>query len=147
MKIFFFNNIKSTIFIKQIIFFARVDVLTLLKQHESTHHMPKQTNYPKTKFFRPQPALDYVEQYSLHPKSNKMRLVPIMLVSASTVYDKSTLVATYFLKSDKKCACLSLGSKENEINQFIQNFLRPFKPRYVKLEMIFWNWHLNLLQA
>jgi ATP/maltotriose-dependent transcriptional regulator MalT len=50
-----------------------------------------------------------------------------MLVSASTVYDKSTLVATYFLKSDKKCACLSLGSKENEINQFIQNFTKAIQ--------------------
>jgi len=81
----------------------------------------------KSRFFLPQPISDFVERRSLASKFEKLDTSPIMLVSASTGYGKSTLIANFFSQIDEKYAWLSLSEKENEFPQFITYFVKAIQ--------------------
>ncbi|MCK5466942.1 MAG: hypothetical protein KAI99_00480, partial [Cyclobacteriaceae bacterium] len=85
--------------------------------------MPIANRILKTKFFLPQPTSDFVERKSLASKFDKIKAMPIMLVSASTGYGKSTVISTFLKNQEEDHVWLSLSEKENEFQQFILYFI------------------------
>jgi len=85
--------------------------------------MPLQIEILKTKFFLPQPTSDFVERKSLESKFENLKTRPVMLVSASTGYGKSTVISDFLSKQNENYAWLSLCEKENEFQQFIKYFI------------------------
>lgn len=85
--------------------------------------MPESRPIIKTKFFLPPPTSDFVERRSLISKLENLKTLPLMLVSASTGYGKSTLIANHLSKLDDNYIWLSLSEKENVIQQFIKYFI------------------------
>lgn len=77
----------------------------------------------RTKFFIPKPTPDFVKRKLLDSKFKVLKNIPVMLVSASSGYGKSTLVADFFSNLNDEHAWLSLSEKENEFIQFIQYFI------------------------
>jgi len=89
--------------------------------------MPQAKSILKTKFFIPQPTSDFVERKSLGSSFNKLEKRPIMLVSASTGFGKSTVVADFLSKLNDDYTWLSLSEKENEFKQFITYFIKAIQ--------------------
>ena len=83
----------------------------------------------KTKFFLPQPTFDFVDRKLLDAKFENIKTRPLMLVSASTGFGKSTLIANFFSKLNENYAWLSLSEKENEIQQFIKYFITALQSK------------------
>ena len=81
----------------------------------------------KTKFFIPQPTSDFVERKLIATKFNGLKTKPVMLVSASTGYGKSTVVADFLSKLNEKFSWLSLSEKENEFTQFATYFIHAIQ--------------------
>ncbi len=96
-----------------------------LKVNQS--QMPPSISILKTKFFIPQPTSDFVERKSLGSSFNKLEKRPIMLVSASTGFGKSTVVADFLSKLNDDYTWLSLSEKENEFKQFITYFIKAIQ--------------------
>jgi len=85
--------------------------------------MPLTNRILKTKFYLPQPTSDFVERKLLLSKLEKLRTRPIMLVSASTGYGKSTFVANFFSHLNENYTWLTLSEKENDFTQFVAYFV------------------------
>ena len=81
----------------------------------------------KTKFFLPQPTSDFIERKSLNSKFENLKRMPLMLISASTGYGKSTLITSFLLNQTENYTWLSLSDKENEFKQFIRYFIRAIQ--------------------
>jgi len=81
----------------------------------------------KTKFFIPHPTIDFVERKSLSSSFNKLKERPVMLVSASSGYGKSTIVADFLSKLNDDYTWLSLSEKENDFQQFITYFIKAIQ--------------------
>jgi len=91
--------------------------------------MPLSNQILKTKFYLPQPTSDFVERKLLASKFEKLKTRPIMLVSASTGYGKSTLIANFLSQLDENYSWLSLSEKENEFSQFITYFIKAVQTK------------------
>jgi len=77
----------------------------------------------KTKFFRPNLPYDYIPRSHLIEVLEKNINKPIILISASTGFGKSSLVADFLSKQNENSAWLSLSEKENENPEFIKYFI------------------------
>ena len=77
----------------------------------------------KTKFFLPRPTSDFVERKELLSRFEALREIPFMLVSATTGYGKSTVVASYLRNRNETHTWLSLSEKENDFKQFVAYFI------------------------
>ena len=86
--------------------------------------MPLASSILKTKFFLPQPTSDFVERESLVAKFEKLKTRPVLLVSASTGYGKSTVISAFLKNQEEDHVWLSLSEKENEFQQFILYFIK-----------------------
>jgi len=91
--------------------------------------MPHLSAILKTKLFLPQPTSDFVARKSLESKFENLHSIPLMLVSASTGFGKSTLIANFLSNLNEDYAWLSLSEKENEIQQFIKYFITAVQGR------------------
>ena len=85
--------------------------------------MPTTNNLLKTKFFLPQPTSDFVERKHLQHMFEQLETSSLMLVSASTGFGKSTVVANYIAAKIDNHVWLSLSAKENDIREFIRYFI------------------------
>lgn len=81
--------------------------------------MPTNNRIIKTKFFVPLPTSDFVERKLLLPKFENLKTKPIMMVSASTGFGKSTVIADFFSKVNENYSWLTLSEKENDFTLFI----------------------------
>ena len=81
----------------------------------------------KTKLFRPNLPYDYIPRSHLIEILEKNFNKPIILISASTGFGKSTLISDFLSKQNENNAWLSLSEKENAINQFIKYFIRAIQ--------------------
>ena len=77
----------------------------------------------KAKFFLPQITSDFVERKSLKPKFEKLKISPIMLVSASSGYGKSIVVSDFLKNQEEDYVWLSLSDKDNDFQEFIKYFI------------------------
>lgn len=89
--------------------------------------MPLANSILKTKFFLPQPTSDFVERKSLISKFETLKTKPVMLVSASTGYGKSTVISAFLKNQEEDHVWLSLNEKENEFQQFILYFIKAIQ--------------------
>ena len=94
--------------------------------------MPLNNSILKTKFFLPQPTSDFVERKSLVTKFESLKTRPLMLVSASTGYGKSTVVSAFLVNQKEDYAWLSLGEKENEFTLFVTYFIKAIQIKVPK---------------
>jgi len=94
--------------------------------------MPLTNSILKTKFFLPQPTSDFVERKSLISKFERLKTMPLMLVSASTGYGKSTVVSAFFVNQKEDYAWLSLSERENVFQQFILYFIKAIQTKVDK---------------
>ncbi len=92
--------------------------------------MPFSSPIIKTKFFLPQPTSDFVARNDLDLKIKSLKDRPLLLVSASTGYGKSTLIADFLSKQDENYAWLTLSEKENEFQQFITYFIKAIQDNW-----------------
>ena len=90
-------------------------------------------NIIKLKLFRPNLPFDYITRSHLIKILEKNVNKPIILVSASTGFGKSTLIADFLSKQNENNAWLSLSEKENEINQFVKYFIRAIQGKIENL--------------
>ena len=91
--------------------------------------MPLSNQILKTKFYLPQPTSDFVERKLLASKFEKLKTRPIMLVSASTGFGKSTLIVNFLSQLDENYSWLSLSEKENEFIQFVTYFIKAVQTK------------------
>ena len=81
----------------------------------------------KTKFFLPQPTSDFIERKGLKVKFDELKEKPVMLVSASTGYGKSTVVSAFLKNREEDHVWLSLSEKENEFQRFVLYFIKAIQ--------------------
>ena len=86
--------------------------------------MPHANFIIKNKFYLPQPTSDFVERKELDLKFELLKNIPVMLVSATTGYGKSTVISTFFRNQKEDHLWLSLSEKENEFQQFFIYFIK-----------------------
>jgi LuxR family maltose regulon positive regulatory protein len=89
--------------------------------------MPHANFIIKTKFYLPQPTSDFVERKELDLKFELLENIPVMLVSASTGYGKSTVISTFLRNQKEDHIWLSLSEKENEFQQFFTYFIKAIQ--------------------
>lgn len=81
----------------------------------------------KTKFYPPQPTSDFVERNHLLARFEALKQKSVMLVSASTGYGKSTVVADYLSHCNQSFVWLSLSDKENDFKRFVTYFIHAIQ--------------------
>jgi len=81
----------------------------------------------KTKFFLPDSPSDFVERNGVDHKFKDLIKIPIMLVSATTGFGKSTIVSNFLANQTDNYAWLSLSERDDEFQQFIVYFIKAIQ--------------------
>jgi LuxR family maltose regulon positive regulatory protein len=81
----------------------------------------------KTKLFLPQITSDFIEREGLQSKLEQLKVLPIMLVSASSGYGKSMVISNFLTNQKEDYVWLSLSGKENDFQQFIKYFIKAIQ--------------------
>ena len=81
----------------------------------------------RTKFLTPNFTNDLVKRKILKDRFLELQSKPIMLVSASSGFGKSTAIASFLEESNHLNAWLSLSERDNDLNLFIRYFVTAIK--------------------